>query len=128
MADETTPKPPVGPARKPPNAEPSAPGRVAVDDRGNMTWEWAQDDALQADDDAGTIERLRVLVDPNLDVLEDEPLNTPKHNAKGLKQGYNPYDSGALGKTERKRKKNLHELSTWIEAKRKVDDSGNSDE
>ena len=128
MANETTPKPPVGPARKPTATEPSSPGRVATDDRGNMTWEWAQDDALQADDDAGTIERLRVLVDPSLGVVEDEPLNTLKHNAKGLKQGYNPYDSGALGKTERKKKKSLRELSKWIETKRKVESPGTADE
>ncbi len=128
MANETTLKPPVVPAREPTTTEPGVPGRVAVNDRGNMAWEWAQDDALQADDEAGTIERLRVLVDPNLGVMEDEPLNMPKHNAKGLKQGYNPYDSGALGKTERKKKKSLRELSTWIETKRKVDGSDNSDE
>jgi hypothetical protein len=42
-------------------------------------------------------------------------------HAKGLKSGYNPYDSGALGKTERKKKLNLRELSKWIETKRKVE-------
>ena len=128
MANETTRKPPVVPARKRTVSEPTEPGRVAENDRGNMGWEWAQDDSLQSDDTAGAIERLRVLVDPKLGVVEDEPLNTLKHNAKGLKQGYNPYDSGALGKTERKKKKNLRELSKWIETKRKVENSGNPDE
>ena len=128
MANETTRKPPAGPARKPNSAETSEPGRVAENDRGNMAWEWAQDDSLQSDDTAGAIERLRVLVDPKLNVVDEDPPNTVKHNAKGLKQGYNPYDSGALGKTERKKKKNLRELSKWIETKRKVESSGNTDE
>ncbi len=127
MANETTRKPPVAPARNRTTTEPSEPGRLAENDRGNVAWEWAQDDALQSDDTAGAIERLRVLVDPKLVVVDEDPPNTLKHNAKGLKQGYNPYDSGALGKTERKKKKNLRELSKWIETKRKVEESGNSD-
>ena len=127
MANETTRKPPVVPARKRTNTEPNEPGRLAENDRGNVAWEWAQDDALQSDDTAGAIERLRVLVDPKLNVVEEDPPNTIKHNAKGLKQGYNPYNSGALGKTERKKKKNLRELSKWIETKRKVESSGNPD-
>ena len=127
MANETTRKPPVVPARKRTTTEPSEPGRVAENDRGDMAWEWAQDDTLQSDDTAGAIERLRVLVDPKLVVVDEDPPNTLKHNAKGLKQGYNPYDSGALGKTERKKKKSLRELSKWIEIKRKVAESGNSE-
>jgi hypothetical protein len=91
---------------------------VAQDDRGNMGWEWASDEALQSDDTLGGIERLRALVDPTLVVIEDDAPNSVKHNPKGLKIGYNPYDSGALGKTERKKKKNLRELSKWIETKR----------
>jgi hypothetical protein len=127
MANETTRKPPVVPARMRTTTEPNEPGRLAENDRGNVAWEWAQDDSLQSDDTAGAIERLRVLVDPKLDVVDEDPPNTLKHNAKGLKQGYNPYDSGALGKTERKKKKNLRELSKWIETKRKVESSGNPD-
>jgi hypothetical protein len=128
MANETTRKPPVPPARKRVADAPSQPGHVAENDRGNMAWEWAQDDSLQSDDTAGAIERLRVLVDPKLVVVDEDPPNTLKHNAKGLKQGYNPYDSGALGKTARRKKLNLRELSKWIETKRKVEGSGNSDE
>jgi hypothetical protein len=123
MANETPRKPPVVPSRDDADALPGEAGRVTKDDRGNMTWEWSNDQALQADDTAGAIERMRALVDPALVVIEDDPPNTLKHNAKGLKQGYNPYDSGSLGKTERKQKKNLRELSKWIESKRKVDGS-----
>ena len=118
MVDETKRKPPGDPARKRPSTPPAEPGHVAEDDRGNMTWQWANDAALQADDTAGAIERLRALVDPTLIVVDDDAPNSVQHNPKGLKVGYNPYDSGALGKTERKKKKSLRELSNWIETKR----------
>ena len=42
-------------------------------------------------------------------------------NSKGLKSGYNPYNSGALGKQKWKKKKNLRELSKWIELRKKVE-------
>lgn len=100
------------------------PGHLAEDDRGNITWQWANNDALQADDTMGGIERLRALVDPSLDVVDDDAPNSLRDNTKGLKTGYNPYDSGKLGKVERKRKKSLAELSQWIEAKRKAEGSG----
>lgn len=101
-------------------------GKVGQDDRGNMTWEWTDDQDLQADDSLGAAERIRALVDPTLTV-EEEDLggNDPiKSNPKGLKKGYNPYNSGALGKNERKKKKDLRELSKWIETKRKVEQAG----
>ncbi|MGL6222874.1 MAG: hypothetical protein ACRC6L_04750 [Steroidobacteraceae bacterium] len=100
------------------------PGRLAEDDRGNITWQWANNDVLQADDTMGGIERLRALVDPRLDVVDDDAPNSLRDNTKGLKTGYNPYDSGKLGKVERKKKKSLAELSQWIEARRKAEGSG----
>ena len=42
----------------------SEPGRLDEDDRGNMTWQWADNDVLQADNTPGAVERLRALVDP----------------------------------------------------------------
>jgi hypothetical protein len=105
----------------PPATNADEPGRLEFDDRGNVTWEWSDDDALQADDTLGAAERLRALVDPKLDVLEEPEPNAIKHNPKGLKKGYDPYDSGALGKERWKKKKNLRELSKWIELKRKMD-------
>lgn len=116
--------PPDKPPGKPAPLEPSSAkvaGQLAPDDRGNMTWQWANDAVLQADDTAGAIQRLRALVDPSLGIIEDDSPNALKSNPKGLKVGYNPYDSGTLGKTGRKKKKDLHELSKWIETKRKVD-------
>ena len=116
-------KPPGHPVVPPPEHS-DEPGRLEVDDRGNVTWNWSDDDVLQADDTLGAAERLRVLIDPKLDTVDDTGLNPVKHNAKGLKKGYDPYDSGALGKNSWKKKKNLRELSKWIELKRKVEKKG----
>jgi len=128
MANNTTRKPPDKPAKPQNPKEPQEPGRLAEDDRGNIGWQWANDDSLQSDDTAGAIERLRALADPSLVVVDDDAPNRLKQNAKGLKIGYNPYDSGALGKTERKKKKSLRELSKWIETKRKVAEKKDSGE
>jgi hypothetical protein len=100
----------------------SGSGRVGRDDRGNMTWEWAEDEELQADDTFGASQRLRALVDPNLKIADDYVTGSApvRSNPKGLKKGYDPYDSGELGKKERKKKKNLRELSKWIELRRKT--------
>jgi hypothetical protein len=97
-------------------------GKLVPDDRGNVTWEWADKGDLLADDTLGAAERVRALVDPRLDVLDDEgsadsPLVV---NPKRLKTGYNPYNSGALGKQTWKKKKNLNELSKWIELRKKM--------
>jgi hypothetical protein len=117
-------------AEKPPGKKPldsgkdaDEPGRLDVNDRGNVTWKWADDDDLQADDTLGAAERLRALVDPGLDVKEEEndPLNPLSNNTKGLKSGYNPYNSGALGKQSWKKKKDLRQLSKWIELKKKME-------
>jgi hypothetical protein len=129
MSDQSSRKPPPArPAGRPTAKDTDKPGRVAEDDRGNMAWQWANDAELQADDTAGGFDRLQALVDPALVVVEDDAPNSLKHNAKGLKAGYNPYDSGALGKTERKKKKSLRELSKWIETKRRVAEKKAGDE
>lgn len=117
---ENTRKPPPKPPGKP-AAESQEPGHLGINDQGNVTWEWSGDENLQADDTLGAAERIRVLVDPTLDVVDDEIPNAIKQNPKGLKKGYNPYDSGALGKQSWKKKKNLKELSKWIELKKKME-------
>jgi hypothetical protein len=117
---ENSGKPPAKPPG-PAGADAKEPGRLATDDLGNVTWEWTSDGDLQADDTLGAAERLRALVDPRLDVVDDEELNAVKNNPKGLVKGYDPYSSGALGKQSWKKKKNLRELSKWIELKRKMD-------
>ena len=118
MAAKSTGKPPL------PTGKDDDPGRLGVDDRGNVTWEWSDVAELKADDTLGDAERVRALVDPNLQVADDpdDPLNPAQNNPKGLKSGYNPYNSGALGKQSWKKKKNLRELSKWIELRKKLGD------
>jgi hypothetical protein len=119
-----------------PGGKPKAPtedaeaGRLGLDDRGNVTWEWQDDGDLLADDTLGGAERLRALVDPKLQVKDDDddPLNPIRSNPKGLKSGYNPYNSGALGKQSFKKKKNLKELSKWIELRKKMTEKKDTEE
>ena len=99
------------------------PGHLDVDDRGNVTWQWQNDEDLIAEDALGAAERVRALVNPDLEVKDDEPdLDRPGQvNPKGLKSGYNPYNSGPLGKQSWKKKKNLKELSKWIELRKRME-------
>ena len=101
------------------------PGRLDLDDRGNVTWEWNQDsDILLADDTLGAMARVRALVDPSLKVADEsqDPLRSIQCNPTGLTAGYDPYDSGTLSKQSWKRKKDLRELSKWIDLRRKLGD------
>jgi hypothetical protein len=110
------------PGKPPPKDLPTdESGHLGVDDRGNVTWEWADDQDLQADDTFGATARLQALTDPTLQITEDEGPSSPSEpNPKRLTSGYNPYDSGALGRAERKKPKNLRELSKWIELRKKM--------
>jgi hypothetical protein len=123
-------KPPgkTQPPAPPVESDSDEPGRLEMDDRGNVIWHWSDDENLQADDTLGAAERIRALVSPGLDVQEepDDPLSPVQSNTKGLKTGYNPYNSGALGKQSWKKKKNLKQLSQWIELRKKLD--GKKDE
>ena len=112
-------KPPAAP-----KADSNEPGRLELDDRGNVTWHWSDEKDLTADDTLGAAERIRALVAPGLDVQEEpeDPLSPVQNNTKGLKTGYNPYNSGALGKQSWKKKKDLRQLSKWIELRKKLDD------
>jgi hypothetical protein len=115
MADKPRGKPPARPV------DDSGAGKLGTDDRGNVTWEWKEDSDLLADDSLGGLERLRALVDPQLTIQDDDdPSNPIRSNPKGLARGYNPYNSGALGKQSWKKKKDLRELSKWIETRKKV--------
>jgi hypothetical protein len=99
------------------------PGRLGVDDRGNVTWEWANEVDQLADDAPGNAERVRALVDRAMKVQDetDDPLHALALGVqKGLKAGYDPYDSGQLGKESYRKKKNLKELSKWIELRKKM--------
>lgn len=97
------------------------PGHIAFDDRGNAIYEWS-DETLSEDGAAGERARRQALEHPGLSLMEDEPRpGTPiRNNPAGLRKGYDPYESGVLGPKPRTRKRDLRELSKWIENKRKL--------
>jgi hypothetical protein len=113
--------------RSEPKNETSKPGKIAFDDLGNAIYEW-KDRCFEEDSESGERARRRALAHPGLAVVEEEPNpNDPvRINPKGLRVGYNPYESGLLKKKDEwKRKRDLRELSKWIELKKKVTgDSG----
>jgi hypothetical protein len=98
------------------------PGQIAFDDRGNAVYEWTEEHLVE-DSENGERARRRALAHPGLSLMEEEPAaNAPiRNNAKGLRLGYNPYESGLLPKKEVTRKRDLRELSKWIEAKKKLE-------
>jgi hypothetical protein len=106
-----------------PKANEDKPGRIAFDDLGNAIYEWT-DQRLEGDSEAAERARRRALAHPGLTMVEDDPdPNAPiRTNPKGLRIGYNPYESGLLKKKEWKPKKDLRQLSKWIETKKKVAD------
>lgn len=99
------------------------PGHIAFDDRGNAVYEW-DSERLTEDGEDGERLRRRALDHPGLSLTEDEaPANAPiRSNPKGLRVGYNPYESGLLASKERKKKRDLRELSKWIATRRKLNE------
>ena len=81
---------------------------------------WRPEDAEKA--------RRRALEHPGLSMVDDDPLpNQPiRNNHKGVRQGYNPYESGLL-KKEYKKKTDLRELSKWLEMKRRAEGNKSED-
>lgn len=105
--------------------EPAQPGRIAFDVRGNAVYEW-NDGRLSEDGEAGERARRKALDHPGLSFVEEEqPANTPiQNNPKGMRMGYNPYESGLLKRKPTAPKRDLRELSKWIEMKKKVENGG----
>lgn len=105
--------------------EPKQPGRIAFDDRGNAIYEW-NDDRLSEDGEAGERARRKALEHPGLSFVEEEQGNNApiQNNAKGLRLGYNPYESGLLPNKAGGKKRDLRELSKWIEMKKRVTSNG----
>jgi hypothetical protein len=113
---------------EPREPKPSQPGQIAFDDRGNAIYEW-QDESLTADGEAGERARNKALAHPGLAIVEDDdPANAPiRSNPKGLRNGYNPYESGVLSKKGPRRKVDLRELSKWMEAKKGAKPDGHEE-
>lgn len=108
--------------------QPGKPGQIAFDDRGNAVYEW-KEDYLSDDSAEGERARNTALAHPGLSIVEDDgPANSPiRNNVKGLRHGYNPYESGLLARRGPRRKVDLRELSKWMEAKKKAKPDGHEE-
>ncbi len=108
--------------------KPGQPGQIAFDERGNAIYEW-QDGRLTQDGEAGERARTKALAHPGLAIVDDDtPANAPiRSNPKGLRVGYNPYESGLLAKKGQGKKRDLRELSKWMEAKRNAKADGHEE-
>ena len=125
----SSPPAPAGPtepsSKKDAGGEKST-GRVKFDERGNAVWEW------QVETGAFGVEvstqRLQKLAHPALSIADDAPtpFETVRSNPLGTKKGYDPYDSGKLGKKPPPAKKDLRKLSEWLKLKKLAE--GNKDE
>ena len=109
--------------------KPAQPGQIGFDERGNAVYEW-QDGRLKEDGEAGERARNKALAHPGLAIVEDEgPANAPiRSNPKGTRIGYNPYESGLLKKKGPAKRRDLRELSKWMEAKKNAKPDGHEDE
>jgi hypothetical protein len=103
-------------------------GRVKFDDRGNAVWEWQV--ATGRFSPEVSTQRLQKLEHPALSIADDSstPLDPVRSNPLGTKKGYDPYDSGKLGKAAGAppRKKDLRKLSEWLKLKKQA--GANNDE
>jgi hypothetical protein len=97
------------------------PGKISFDDRGNAVFEWGEE-RLNEDSDTGERLRNKALSHAGLSIVDDDvPANAPiRPNPKGLRLGYNPYESGMLANKDRKKKVDLEQLSKMIELKRRM--------
>jgi hypothetical protein len=109
-----------------PKADAKSTGRVQFDDRGNAVWEWSL--ATGAFGREVSTERLQKLEHPALSLADDAPtaFETVRANPLGTKKGYDPYDSGKLGKRPTPAKKDLRRLSDWLKLKKQA--AGNKDD
>ena len=113
-----------GPAK---DGEAKSTGRVKFDDKGNAVWEWAI--ATGAFGREVSTERLQKLEHPALSIADDAPtpFETVRANPLGTKKGYDPYDSGKLGKRPpTPAKKDLRRLSEFLKLKKQAE--GNKDD
>ena len=113
------------PALLPESSTKGSTGRVQFDDRGNAIWEWSL--ATGAFGREVSTERLQRLEHPALSIADDAPtpVDTVRANPLGTKKGYDPYDSGKLGKAAAARKKDLRRLSEFMKLKKQA--AGNKD-
>ena len=118
---------PAGPSSKNDAGGEKTTGRVKFDDRGNAVWEWQL--ATGAFGVEVSTQRLQKLEHPALSIAADDaptPFETVRANPLGAKKGYDPYDSGRLGKKPPPAKKDLRKLGEWLKLQKQAD--GNKDD
>jgi hypothetical protein len=115
-------------AKSAPKAPKGSTGRVQFDDKGNAVWEWAVATGSYAREVSTA--RLQKLEHPALSIAEDAPtpFDTVRANPLGNKKGYDPYDSGKLGKRPPTSvKKDLRRLSEAIKLKKQAAENKDED-
>jgi len=124
-----SPKPGAGGAGRAsaptPKTDAKTTGRVQFDDRGNAVWEWSL--ATGTFGREVSTQRLQKLEHPALSLADDAPtsFDSVRANPLGTKKGYDPYDSGKLGKPPAPAKKDLRKLGDWLKLKKQA--AGNKD-
>jgi hypothetical protein len=113
---------------RPRTVEPRHLERIKFDERGNAIYAW-NEDQLSLEGEEGERARRKALDHPDLAMVEEEPVVNAaiQHNERGLKVGYNPYESGLLTQKQQqapKKKTDLRELSKWLEMKRRLETDG----
>jgi hypothetical protein len=127
---KSSPKPGAGGAGRAsaptPKTDAKTTGRVQFDDRGNAVWEWSL--STGAFGREVSTERLQKLEHPALSLADDAPtpFESVRANPLGTKKGYDPYDSGKLGKPPTPVKKDLRKLGDWLKSKKQA--AGNKDD
>ncbi len=102
---------------------------AARNERGTAVCEWQV--ATGAFGREVTTQRLQKLEHPALSIADDAPtpFETVRANPLGTKKGYDPYDSGKLGrKPEQPQKKDLRKLSEWLKLKKQAESNKDDDE
>ncbi|MGC3979633.1 MAG: hypothetical protein QM808_00050 [Steroidobacteraceae bacterium] len=117
------------PTPAPTRTQREAPGQVRFDDRGNAIYEWAeakkpgQKSGYQGEEPSWE----RALLNPTLALVDDQPPTGSEaiRNFKGLRLGYNPYESGQLCGKRYAKKRDMNKLSEWIATKQRLEVQNN---
>lgn len=98
---------------------PTQAGKIKFDDRGNAIYEWQAEEFTGDGFDAEQL-RAAALAHPGLAIIDDAPAphGMVRRNSRGLRIGYDPYDSGQLDKPGRRKTRDLRRLSRWIELRK----------